>query len=48
LAGEKCYTRWQFRDLILEANPDVIQPDLIKAGGITEVKKIAALGQAFF
>ncbi len=48
MAGEKCYTRWQFRDLILEANPDMIQPDLIKAGGITEVKKIAALGQAFF
>ncbi len=48
LAGEKCYTRWQFRDLIIEANPDIIQPDLIKAGGITEVKKIAALGQVFF
>jgi L-alanine-DL-glutamate epimerase-like enolase superfamily enzyme len=48
LAGEKCYTRWQFRDLILQANPDVIQPDIIKAGGITEVKKIAALGQTFF
>lgn len=48
LAGEKCYTRWQFRDLILQANPDVIQPDLIKSGGITEVKKIAALGQTFF
>ncbi|WP_020531270.1 mandelate racemase/muconate lactonizing enzyme family protein [Flexithrix dorotheae] len=48
LAGEKCYTRWQFRDLILQANPDVIQPDLIKSGGITEVKKVAALGQTFF
>lgn len=48
LAGEKCYTRWQFRDLILQGNPDVIQPDVIKAGGITEVKKIAALGQTFF
>jgi L-alanine-DL-glutamate epimerase-like enolase superfamily enzyme len=48
LAGEKCYTRWQFRDLILEANPDMIQPDPIKAGGITEFKKIATLGQAFF
>ena len=48
LAGEKCYTRWQFRDLILQANPDVIQPDVIKSGGITEVKKIAALGQTFF
>ncbi len=48
LAGEKCYTRWQFRDLILQANPDIIQPDVIKSGGITEVKKIAALGQTFF
>ncbi len=48
LAGEKCYTRWQFRDLILHANPDVIQPDIIKSGGITEVKKIATLGQTFF
>jgi L-alanine-DL-glutamate epimerase-like enolase superfamily enzyme len=48
LAGEKCYTRWQFRDLILQGNPDVIQPDVIKSGGITEVKKIAALGQTFF
>ncbi len=48
LAGEKCYTRWQFRDLILQGNPDVIQPDVIKSGGITEVKKIATLGQTFF
>ena len=48
LAGEKAYTRWQFRDLIMRANPDMIQPDLIKAGGITEVKKIATLGQTFF
>lgn len=48
LAGEKCYTRWQIRDLILQANPDVIQPDVIKAGGITEMKKMAVLGQVFF
>ncbi len=48
MAGEKCYTRWQVRDLILEANPDMIQPDTIKSGGITEMKKIAALGQTFF
>jgi L-alanine-DL-glutamate epimerase-like enolase superfamily enzyme len=48
LAGEKCYNRWMIRDLILQANPDVIQPDIIKAGGITEMKKMAALGQTFF
>jgi L-alanine-DL-glutamate epimerase-like enolase superfamily enzyme len=48
LTGEKCYNRWQFRDLILQANPDAINPDVTKAGGITEGKKIAALAQAFF
>jgi len=48
MAGEKCYTRWQIRDLILQANPDIIQPNVIKAGGITEVKKIATIGQTFF
>ncbi len=47
-SGEKCYTRWEFRDLILQGNPDVINPDIIKAGGITEVKKIATLAQTFF
>ncbi|MBQ0734676.1 mandelate racemase/muconate lactonizing enzyme family protein [Aquimarina celericrescens] len=48
MAGEKCYTRWEFRDLILEGNPDIINPDLIKAGGITEVKRIATVAQIFF
>ncbi len=48
MAGEKCYTRWEFRDLILQGNPDIINPDVIKAGGITEVKRIAVIAQAFF
>jgi L-alanine-DL-glutamate epimerase-like enolase superfamily enzyme len=46
-AGEQEYTRWQFRDLILRANLDILQPDVIKCGGITEFKKIAALAQTF-
>lgn len=46
-AGEQEYTRWQFRDLILRAQVDILQPDVIKCGGITEFKKIAALAQAF-
>lgn len=48
MAGEKCYTRWEFRDLIMQGNPDIINPDVIKAGGITEVKRIAVIAQAFF
>ena len=42
-AGEHEYTRWQFRDLIDQANPDILQPDLVKCAGISEAVKIATL-----
>jgi L-alanine-DL-glutamate epimerase-like enolase superfamily enzyme len=45
--GEQEYTRWQFRDLILHAHLDILQPDVIKCGGITEFRRIAALAQTF-
>lgn len=45
-AGEHEYTRWQFRDLIEQANPDIVQPDLVKCAGISEGVKIAALASA--
>lgn len=47
IAGEKEYTRWQFRDLIVEGNPDVINPDILKVGGMTEMRKIAVLAQTY-
>jgi D-arabinonate dehydratase/D-galactarolactone cycloisomerase len=40
-AGEHEYTRWQFRDLIQQARVDIVQPDVVKCGGITEMKRIA-------
>ncbi|MEM6289207.1 MAG: mandelate racemase/muconate lactonizing enzyme family protein [Bacteroidota bacterium] len=46
-AGEHEYTRWQFRDLILRGRPDVVNPDLLRAGGLTEGRHIAALCSAF-
>lgn len=46
-AGEHEYTRWQFRDLILNARVDIIQPDIVKCAGVTETMKIAALGEVF-
>jgi len=45
-AGEHEYTRWQFRDLIEQANVDILQPDLVKCAGISEAVKIAALASA--
>jgi len=46
-AGEQEYQRWQFRDLITIGKVDILQPDVIKCGGITEFKKIAALAQTY-
>jgi L-alanine-DL-glutamate epimerase-like enolase superfamily enzyme len=46
VAGENEHSRWQHRDLIDIAKVDILNPDVSKAGGVTEVKRIAALGQA--
>ncbi|GAB4335850.1 MAG: mandelate racemase/muconate lactonizing enzyme family protein [Candidatus Abyssubacteria bacterium] len=46
-AGEHEYTRWQFRDLIEQAEVDIIQPDVVKCGGISEMQKIAVLGSVY-
>ncbi len=46
-AGEHEYTRWQFRDLIQIARPDIIQPDAVKCGGLTEALRIKALAETW-
>ncbi len=46
-AGEHEYTRWQFRDLIQQAKVDIIQPDVVKCAGISEIRKIAVLGSVY-
>ncbi len=46
-AGEMQFNRWQFRDLILQGRVDILQPDVVKAGGLSECQKIAALASAF-
>jgi len=42
--GERMYSRWDYKKLLQEGYVDIIQPDLSHAGGISEVKKIAAQG----
>ncbi len=46
--GERLITKHQFRDLLNSFAVDYIQPDIIHTGGITEMKKIAALAEAFY
>ncbi len=40
-------TRYGFRELITRGAVDIVQPDAIWSGGISEVRKIAALASAF-
>jgi galactonate dehydratase len=46
-AGERLYTRYQFREYIEQQAIDILQPDIGMAGGITEVKKIAAYAEVY-
>ena len=45
--GERLFTRWDFKRLFQTGGVDIIQPDLSHAGGLTEVKKIAAMAEAY-
>lgn len=45
-AGEAEFTRYGFRDLIQKGGVSIIQPNVSRAGGFTECKKIAAISQA--
>jgi L-alanine-DL-glutamate epimerase-like enolase superfamily enzyme len=44
--GEQEPTRWQFVHLIALGNPDILQPDVLISGGISEMQKIYALAVA--
>ncbi|MFD1600798.1 galactonate dehydratase [Halobellus rarus] len=45
--GERMYSRWDFKEVFEDGAVDVIQPDLSHAGGITEVKKIVGMAEAY-
>ncbi|MGX1192101.1 galactonate dehydratase [Metabacillus sp. SLBN-84] len=45
--GERMFSRWEFKNLLMDGYVDIIQPDLSHAGGITECKKIISMAEAF-
>ena len=45
--GERLYSRYDFKRLLIDGSVSVIQPDVTHAGGITEMKKILSLAEAF-
>jgi galactonate dehydratase len=45
--GERLYSRWDFRTILERGVADILQPDLSHAGGISEVRRIAAMAEAY-
>ncbi len=45
--GERNFTRWGFKQIFESRAVDIIQPDLSHAGGISEVRRIAAMAEAY-
>jgi galactonate dehydratase len=46
--GERLFTKWGFREVLEKQAAAIIQPDLSHAGGILEVKKIAAMAECYY
>ena len=45
--GERLYSRWDFKPFFEAGAVDIVQPDLSHAGGISEVRRIAAMAEAY-
>ena len=45
--GERDRTIWEFIPYLHERAIDVLQPDVAHCGGITQMKKIAVLAEAY-
>ena len=46
-AGERMYSRFDFKRVLASGGLGIVQPDLSHAGGITECVKIAAMAEAY-
>ncbi len=46
--GERVFTKWGFLEVLQKRAATVLQPDLCHAGGITEVRLIAGMAEAFY
>jgi galactonate dehydratase len=45
--GEGLVSRYEFKQLLDAKGAQIIQPEVIHCGGITEIRKIASLGEAY-
>lgn len=46
--GERLLSRYEYRELLEKAGCRIIQPDLMHAGGLTEVRRIADMADTYY
>ena len=46
--GERLLSRFEYRELLESGGCKIVQPDLMHAGGFTEIRKIAALADTWY
>ena len=46
--GERIFTKWGFKEILEKRAATILQPDVCYAGGITELKIIAGMGEAYY
>jgi galactonate dehydratase len=46
--GERIFTKWGFREILEKRAAMILQPDICYAGGITELKIIAGMAEAYY
>jgi len=46
--GERIFTKWGFREILEKKAAMILQPDVNYAGGITELKIIAGMAEAYY
>ena len=46
--GERIYTKWGFKEILEKRAATILQPDVCYAGGITELRLIAGMAEAYY
>jgi galactonate dehydratase len=46
--GERIFTKWGFREILEKRAASILQPDICYAGGITELRVIAGMAEAYY
>ena len=45
--GERLYSKWDVKRFLQDTSVDILQPDISHCGGISEIRKIASMAEAY-